>query len=98
MKKDIARKLIDDIHNVPVFERHIRKCGYHMSDGFYIAQISIWSKEIEVMVDIRRNVFKKALDKFVKQHEDVLQFDIVPFCTCPENPPTFELYTLSCVV
>ena len=82
MKKDIARKLIDDIHQVPVFERHIRKCGYHLSDGFYISPISIWSKEIEVMVDIRRNVFKKALDKFVKQHEDVLQF---AYFVCPQD-------------
>jgi hypothetical protein len=82
MKKDIARKLIDDIHNVPVFERHIRKCGYHLSDGFYISPISIWSKEIEVMVDIRRNVFKKALDKFVKQHEDVLRF---AYFVCPQD-------------
>jgi hypothetical protein len=82
MKKDIARKLIDDIHQVPVFERHIRKCGYHLSDGFYISPISIWSKEIEVMVDIRRNVFKKALDKFVKQHEDVLRF---AYFVCPQD-------------
>ena len=74
MKKDIARKLIDDIHKVPVFERHIGKCGNYLSDGFYISPISVWSTEIHVMVDIRRNVFKKALDEFIKQHEDVLQF------------------------
>lgn len=82
MKKDIARKLIDDIHKVPVFERHIRKCGYYMTDSFYCSPISIWSEHIEVMVDIRRNVFKKALDEFVKQHEDVLRF---AFFVCAEG-------------
>ena len=82
MEKDIARKLIDDIHKVPVFERHIRKRGYYMSDCFYTAPISIWSSEIQVLVDIRRNVFKKALDKFVKEHEDVLRF---AFFVCAEG-------------
>lgn len=82
MKKDIARKLIDDIHNVPVFERHIRKSGFYLSDCPHIAQISIWSREIQVLVDIRRNVFKKALNKFVKQHEDVLEF---AYFACPKD-------------
>jgi hypothetical protein len=86
MNKDVARKIIDDIHKVPVFERHIRKCGYYMSDCFYCAPISIWSSEIQVLVDIRRNVFKKALEKFVKEHEDVLHIayhvsgqDFIPY-------------------
>ena len=73
MKKDIARKLIDDIHKVPVFERHIVKRGYNMLTT-YVAPMTIWSQDIEVLVDIRRNVFQKALDKFVDEHKDVLRF------------------------
>ena len=73
MKKDIARKLIDDIHNVPIFERHILKRGYNILTT-YISPMTIWSQDIEVLVDIRRNVFQKALDKFVEEHKDVLRF------------------------
>ena len=71
MKKDIARKLIDDIQKVPVFKRHILKQGSHIGN-VYFAPITIWGKRIEVLVDIRRNIFKKALDKFLKEHEDML--------------------------
>lgn len=85
MNKDIAEKIIDDIHKVPIFERHIRKQGTHMGN-FYLAPITIWDRNIEVLVDIRRNIFKKALDKFVKEHEDVLHIayyvsgqDFIPY-------------------
>ena len=71
MNKEIARKIIDDIHKVPIFERHILKQGSHIGD-FYLAPITIWDNHIEVLVDIRRHIFKNALDEFVKKHEDVL--------------------------
>lgn len=73
MNKDIAKKIIDDIHKVPVFKRHMLPGGYFIGN-FRVGTTSIWSRDIEVLVDTRRNVFKKALDEFVKQHEDVLQF------------------------
>ena len=74
MKEEIARQLIEDIHKVPVFERHICKSGYRMSDCFVVAPISVWSEHIEILVDIRRNIFKVALEEFVKEHEDILRF------------------------
>lgn len=71
MNKDVARKIIDDIHKVPIFERHILKQGSYIGN-VHLAPITIWGKRIEVLVDIRRHIFKKALDKFLEEHEDVL--------------------------
>ena len=65
MKKEIERRLINDFKKVPVFNRHIAKRGYNIITT-YIAPMSVWSEHIEVLVDIRRNVFQKALDKFVE--------------------------------
>ena len=56
MKKNIARKIIADIHKVPVFERHLLKKGEYIGN-VHIPAIDIWSDRIEVLVDIRRNVF-----------------------------------------
>ncbi len=84
MKKDIERKLIADIHEVPVFERHLLKKGEYIGN-IHIPAIVIWSDRIEVLVDIRRNVFKKAIDKFVEEHEDVLRFAY--FVSRPEFAP-----------
>lgn len=73
MNKQVAKRVIDDIHKVPIFERHILKGGGYIGDA-HIFSIMTFSDSIEVLVDIRRNVFNKALDEFVKEHEDVLRF------------------------
>lgn len=64
-------KLIEEIKQIPVIAKHLHKTGKYIGNNVYIAPICVWSHDIEVMVDISRNVFKKALDKFVGEHEDV---------------------------
>jgi hypothetical protein len=73
MDKKVARKLIADIHKVPVFERHILKNKVNYGSVSF-APIMNWGDRIEILVDTRRNVFQKAIDKFVEEHEDILRF------------------------
>ena len=72
MDKAIARKIIDDIHATPLFERHICKLGTFVNcTDFYIAPISVWEYAIEVMVDDKHNYYTKTLKKFVETHPEL---------------------------
>ena len=64
-------KLIEEIKQIPVIAKHLHKTGQYIGNNTYIAPICVWSHDIEVMVDIKRNVFKKALAKFVAEHEEI---------------------------
>ena len=73
MNKQVAKRVIDDIHKVSIFERHILKGGGYIGDA-HIFSIMTFNDSIDVREKKKKNVFEKALDKFVKEHEDVLRF------------------------
>ena len=64
-------KIIAEIKKVPVIAKHTKKQGIHIGNNVYIAPICVWTHDIEVLVDTKRNVFKKALAKFVAEHDEV---------------------------
>lgn len=83
---EIKQDVVNKIKAVSVFAKHIRKRGDFVgSSSIYIAPISIWAYHIEVMVDTRRNVFKKALNKFKAENKEikyacfVRPYDCIPY-------------------
>lgn len=71
ISSSIKRKVLDDIKAVPIIAKHISKVGEHIgSQSLYFAPICIWNKSIEIKVDIRRDVFKKALAEFVERNSN----------------------------
>lgn len=72
MTDTIANKLVADIHATPVFERHMWKRGvFTGATQMYVAPIMIWAHTIEVRLDNKRNYYKKALEKFAKDHPEL---------------------------
>ena len=72
MTDTIANKLVADIHATPVFERHMWKSGvFTGATQMYVAPIMIWAHTIEVRLYSKRNYYKKALEKFTKDHPEL---------------------------
>jgi hypothetical protein len=71
MTHERYEKVVELVLAVPLFSKHIRNYGQHVGSQ-YFPPIRGWARYVEFDIDTRKNVFKKALNKFAKDNADII--------------------------
>lgn len=70
--QELTKKLLTAIENETIIKRHIYGGMWLSGSSTKVYPIMFWQKEVRIQLDISKNVFKKFIERFVKEHSDLV--------------------------
>lgn len=72
-KKSVIERITKAIKNEKTIARHILSYHWISGSSTIVYPIGMWHDDVEIQVDIDRNVFAKAIDRIIKNNPDLFK-------------------------
>lgn len=70
--QELTKELLTAIENEPIIKKHIYGSTWLSGSSTTVYPIIFLQKEVRIQLDISKNVFKKFIERFVKQNSDLV--------------------------